>query len=146
VVAAEIRVIARELGCTAVRVTGGDPERIGVAARAAAAEGLEVWFSRDAGRGERRRLPGPRQGLLQLHRHHVRQLTVIGDGAAWIWNLAAATFAEATHIVDLRRELLDRLLIIDEQRLQRVLFSEPHTPQSAPGAPVTGFRCGAEAW
>jgi hypothetical protein len=45
VVAAEMRVIARDLGCTAVRVSGGDPERIDVAARAAAAEGLEVWFS-----------------------------------------------------------------------------------------------------
>jgi hypothetical protein len=45
VVAAEIRVIAHELGCTAVRITGADPDRIGVAARAAAAEGLEVWFS-----------------------------------------------------------------------------------------------------
>jgi hypothetical protein len=32
---------------------------------------------------------------------HVRQLTVIGDGAAWIWTLAAAAFPEATHIVDL---------------------------------------------
>ena len=32
---------------------------------------------------------------------HVRQLTILGDGAAWIWNLAAATFPEATHIVDL---------------------------------------------
>ena len=32
---------------------------------------------------------------------HVRQLTIIGDGAAWIWNLAAAAFPEATHIVDL---------------------------------------------
>ena len=32
---------------------------------------------------------------------HVRQVTVIGDGAAWIWNLAAATFPEATCIVDL---------------------------------------------
>ncbi len=32
---------------------------------------------------------------------HVRQLTIIGDGAAWIWNLAAATFPEATCIVDL---------------------------------------------
>ena len=31
---------------------------------------------------------------------HVRQLTVIGDGAAWIWNLAA-TFPQATCIVDL---------------------------------------------
>jgi hypothetical protein len=45
VVAAELRVIARDLGCTAVRVTGADPERIEVAARAAAVEGLEVWFS-----------------------------------------------------------------------------------------------------
>jgi hypothetical protein len=32
---------------------------------------------------------------------HARQLTVIGDGAAWIWNLAATTFPEATCIVDL---------------------------------------------
>jgi len=32
---------------------------------------------------------------------HVRQLTIIGDGAAWIWNLAEAAFPEATHIVDL---------------------------------------------
>jgi len=34
---------------------------------------------------------------------HVRQLTVIGDGAAWIWNLAAAAFPEATCIADLYR-------------------------------------------
>jgi hypothetical protein len=45
VVAAEMRVIARELHCTAVRITGGRPERISVAAQAAAAEGLEVWFA-----------------------------------------------------------------------------------------------------
>ena len=32
---------------------------------------------------------------------HVRQFTIIGDGAAWIWNLAAAKFPEATCIVDL---------------------------------------------
>ena len=32
---------------------------------------------------------------------HVRQLTVIGDGAAWIWGIAAAEFPEATQIVDL---------------------------------------------
>jgi hypothetical protein len=32
---------------------------------------------------------------------HVRQLTILGDGAAWIWNIAAATFPEATCIVDL---------------------------------------------
>jgi len=32
---------------------------------------------------------------------HVRQLTVLGDGAAWIWNIATARFPEATQIVDL---------------------------------------------
>ena len=32
---------------------------------------------------------------------HVRQLVVLGDGAAWIWNLASQHFPEATQIVDL---------------------------------------------
>ena len=32
---------------------------------------------------------------------HVRQLTVLGDGAAWIWNIASSKFPEATQIVDL---------------------------------------------
>ena len=32
---------------------------------------------------------------------YVRQLTTLGDGAAWIWNLAARHFPEATQIVDL---------------------------------------------
>jgi len=32
---------------------------------------------------------------------HVRQLTVIGDGAAWIWGIATSKFPEATQIVDL---------------------------------------------
>ena len=32
---------------------------------------------------------------------HVRQLTFIGDGAAWIWNLVTDKFPEATCIVDL---------------------------------------------
>jgi hypothetical protein len=32
---------------------------------------------------------------------HVRQLTILGDGAAWIWNLASSKFPEATQIVDL---------------------------------------------
>jgi hypothetical protein len=32
---------------------------------------------------------------------HVRQLTILGDGAAWIWNIASAKFPEATCIVDL---------------------------------------------
>jgi hypothetical protein len=32
---------------------------------------------------------------------HVRQFTIIGDGAAWIWNIASSKFPEATQIVDL---------------------------------------------
>lgn len=32
---------------------------------------------------------------------HVRQMTVIGDGAAWIWGIATRTFPEATQILDL---------------------------------------------
>ncbi|WP_221761995.1 hypothetical protein [Nonomuraea sp. WAC 01424] len=45
VVAREMRVIADELHCTAVRVSGGDPGRLTVAAERAAAAGLEVWFA-----------------------------------------------------------------------------------------------------
>jgi transposase len=32
---------------------------------------------------------------------HVRQLSILGDGAPWIWNIATAKFPEATQIVDL---------------------------------------------
>jgi len=32
---------------------------------------------------------------------HVRQVTIIGDGAPWIWNIAGSKFPEATQIVDL---------------------------------------------
>ncbi|GAA0396191.1 hypothetical protein [Streptomyces luteireticuli] len=45
VVEQEIRAIARDLHCTAIRITGGDPDRIDLAARHAAAAGLEVWYS-----------------------------------------------------------------------------------------------------
>ncbi|WP_433557856.1 hypothetical protein ACQPWY_03435 [Pseudonocardia xinjiangensis] len=41
----ELRVIHDDLHCTAVRVIGGDPERIETAARIAIDVGLEVWFS-----------------------------------------------------------------------------------------------------
>ena len=42
---------------------------------------------------------------------HVRQLTILGDGAAWIWNIASSKFPEATQIVDLfhAREHLNSL-------------------------------------
>ena len=45
VVRREMRVIAEDLHCTAVRVSGDDAERLAVAARYAADAGLEVWFA-----------------------------------------------------------------------------------------------------
>ncbi|BDM73033.1 hypothetical protein HEK616_65200 [Streptomyces nigrescens] len=41
----DMAVIAGELHCDAVRISGGDPERLSVAARCAAEAGLEVWFA-----------------------------------------------------------------------------------------------------
>src|SRR5436305_9421568 len=41
----EIEIIARDLHCTAVRISGRDPARIALAAERALAEGLEVWFA-----------------------------------------------------------------------------------------------------
>jgi hypothetical protein len=41
----DMHVIANDLHCTAVRISGGDPTRLSAAAAAAAAEGLEVWFA-----------------------------------------------------------------------------------------------------
>ncbi|MEU7024090.1 hypothetical protein ABZ990_26010 [Streptomyces sp. NPDC046203] len=41
----DMAVIARELHCDAVRVSGREPERLSIAARCAAEAGLEVWFA-----------------------------------------------------------------------------------------------------
>jgi hypothetical protein len=45
VVRRELQIIRDDLHCNAVRVMGGDPERLELAANAAAELGLEVWFS-----------------------------------------------------------------------------------------------------
>ena len=44
VVGRELRIIREDLHCNAVRITGGDLERLKVAASHAAAAGLEVWI------------------------------------------------------------------------------------------------------
>ncbi len=44
-VAVEMRVIARDLHCTAVRIVGNDAHRLALAARLAGAEGLALWLS-----------------------------------------------------------------------------------------------------
>lgn len=45
VVERELRIIRDDLCCTAIRIMGGDPERLELAATCAADLGLEVWFS-----------------------------------------------------------------------------------------------------
>lgn len=45
IVKREMRIIHDDLHCTAVRITGGDPDRLEIAATRAAEAGLEVWFS-----------------------------------------------------------------------------------------------------
>jgi hypothetical protein len=45
VVRREMRVIHDDLHCTAVRITGGDPDRLELAAKHAADAGLAVWLS-----------------------------------------------------------------------------------------------------
>lgn len=44
VVKREIQIIHDDLHCNAVRITGGNPERLELAAKHAAEAGLEVWF------------------------------------------------------------------------------------------------------
>ncbi|HET9636715.1 MAG TPA: hypothetical protein VFP26_12370 [Gemmatimonadaceae bacterium] len=44
IVRGEMRIIREQLHCNAVRITGGDLNRLELAAKYAAAEGLEVWF------------------------------------------------------------------------------------------------------
>lgn len=41
----DMRIIAGDLYCTAVRITGSEPDRLAVAAELAAEAGLEVWFA-----------------------------------------------------------------------------------------------------
>lgn len=53
---------------------------------------------------------------------HVRQFTIIGDGAAWIWNIASSKFPEATQIVDLfhaREHLHDLARLLEFMLLDR---------------------------
>ena len=54
--------------------------------------------------------------------HHVRQLTILGDGATWIWNIASSKFPQATQIVDLyhaREHLHDLTRLLEFMLLDR---------------------------
>jgi hypothetical protein len=54
--------------------------------------------------------------------HHIRQMTILGDGATWIWNIAGSKFPEATQIVDLyhaREHLHDLARLLEFMLLDR---------------------------
>jgi hypothetical protein len=80
----------------AVFFTQGKLDEDGYPVRDRASSTYIATFEPAAAFARQVRAEGIRRGA-----DHVRQLTVIGDGAAWIWNLAAATFPGATCIVDL---------------------------------------------
>ena len=71
-------------------------DKDGYPVRDRASTSVIATFEPAAAFGNLVRAEGIRRGA-----DHVRQLTVIGDGAAWIWNIAAAKFPEATQVVDL---------------------------------------------
>jgi hypothetical protein len=79
---------------------------------------------------------------------HIRQLTIPGDGAAWIWNIATAKFPEATQIVDLfhaREHLHDLARPPGGPRLRRHrrhLRRRPHLPPRRNQEDRAGHRPG----
>jgi hypothetical protein len=71
-------------------------DKDGYPVRDRASTSVIATFEPAAAFGHLVRAEGIRRGA-----DHVRQLTILGDGAAWIWGIATAKFPEATQIVDL---------------------------------------------
>jgi len=80
----------------AVFFTQDKLDKKGYPVRDRGSESYVATFEPAATFGNLVRAEGIRRGA-----DHVRQLTILGDGAAWIWNIATAKFPEATQVVDL---------------------------------------------
>jgi hypothetical protein len=80
----------------AVLFTQDELDKDGYPVRDRASASVIATFEPAATFGNLVRGEGIRRGA-----DHVRQLTILGDGAAWIWTIATAKFPEATQIVDL---------------------------------------------
>ena len=80
----------------AVFFTQDKLDRNGYPVRNRGSESYVATFEPAATFGNLVKTEGIRRGA-----DHVRQFTILGDGAAWIWNIATAKFPEATQIVDL---------------------------------------------
>jgi hypothetical protein len=76
--------------------TQDDVDEEGYPVRDRASSSYIATFEPAAAFGDMVKAEGIRRGA-----GHVRQLTILGDGAAWIWGIATAKFPEATQIVDL---------------------------------------------
>ena len=74
---------------------------------------------------------------------HVRQLTVLGDGAAWIWGIATSKFPEATQIVDLyhaREHLHSLTRSLDFMLLDGKMSGSPPGSRTSTTATSTASR------
>jgi hypothetical protein len=80
----------------AVFFTQSALDKKGYPVRDRGSESYVATFEPAATFGNLVRAEGIRRGA-----DHVRQFTILGDGAAWIWNIATAQFPGATQIVDL---------------------------------------------
>jgi hypothetical protein len=80
----------------AVLFTQDKTDKDGYPVRDRASTSVIATFEPAATFGSLVRAEGIRRGA-----DHVRQLTILGDGAAWIWTIATAKFPEATQVVDL---------------------------------------------
>ncbi|MBF6274958.1 hypothetical protein A5789_28180 [Nocardia sp. 852002-51101_SCH5132738] len=109
VVRRELAVIRDDLHCTAVQITGGDPERLELAAGYAAELGLEVWFS-----------PYP----LELTTAEI--LALFSECAPRAERIRR-TGAEVVFVTGVELTLMNRGFLPGETAMDRVghLFSEP---------------------
>jgi hypothetical protein len=110
------RARAREVKL-AVFFTQDDPDSGGYPVRDRSSTSVIATFEPAATFGNLVKAEGIRRGA-----DHVRQFTILGDGAAWIWKIATSKFPEATQIVDLfhaREHLHDLARLPDFTLLDR---------------------------
>jgi hypothetical protein len=109
VVERELRIIRDDLHCNAVRIMGGDSERLELTATYAADLGLEVWFS-----------PYP----LELTTDEM--LSLFADGAARAERLRQRG-AEVVFVTGAELSLMNRGFLPGDSTEQRIeLLSQPH--------------------
>ncbi|MFG2517361.1 hypothetical protein [Streptomyces sp. NPDC048584] len=126
VVGRELAIIRDDLHCNAVHITGGDPERLELAARHAAELGLEIWFS-----------PYP----LELTPDEI--LTLIADCAERAERLRARG-AEVVFVTGVELSVMNRGFLegaSTDERLGRLLGDPARRPEriAAAGARLDSF-------